>query len=265
MKRKSKIITSVALLSLSIFGLMMGVYAAVSRQLSISGTISFTASTLRASYVVSKTDAFAGEPVDYTTEVASGAFNDTNNTDQVAALGDIVLSDAANKFGYKVVITNNESVRTIDVNYTLPTVTEGWLTLYVNGDPATGTPAAITLASGQIATVEFLLVADPLTAPTSVANAVNLASTFTLSLPEAGETFAPEQRALSSDQANKQIERMTNDRMNNQTIERMTNDRVNTQNMENTSREVEHVSSQENHFDYDQLQARPRRVTRTEN
>jgi hypothetical protein len=263
MKRKSKIITSVALLSLSIFGLMMGVYAAVSRQLSISGTISFTASTLRASYVVSKTDAFAGETVDYTTEVASGAFNDTNNTDQVAALGDIVLSDAANKFGYKVVITNNESVRTIDVNYTLPTVTEGWLTLYVNGDPATGTPAAITLASGQVATVEFLLVANPLTAPTSVANAVNLASTFTLSLPEAGETFAPEQRALSSDY--KQQSQKINDYRNNQTIERMSNDRVNTQNMENTSREVEHVSSQENHFDYDQLQARPRRVTRTEN
>lgn len=181
MKRKSKLIASIGVLSVAIFGMIMGVYALVQRQITIGGTVSFSASTVRATYTVSKTDAYTGDTMGALTQIATGTFNETNQNNATAELGNIMLSDNAERFAYQVEIVSTESVRDLHVSFTVPAPTQNWLTVLVNGEATPETTAVI--AAGQTLTVTFVIVADAYNAPESAEN-IEIGTNFVIGLSE---------------------------------------------------------------------------------
>jgi hypothetical protein len=227
MRKKLKFITSVALLSLSVFGLVMGVYSLVQRQISIGGTVSFSASTVRADYLVERADAYTGAAVPVYTTISSGSFNVDMQDNATAELGNIMLSDNAEKVAYRVTITSTETTRDLIVDHTVPTFTQPWLSAYVNDElePLTTTH---TLTQGQEMVFTFVIVADSATAP-ETAEDINIGSDFTISLTteeEEIETIARVQRRLLKEQQSQQ--NIVNNSA--QTIDNTTNQKTNTTN-----------------------------------
>ncbi len=226
MTRKNKIITSALVLSFAIFGMIMGVYALVQRQITIGGSVSFSASTVRATYTVSKTDAYTGETMGTMTQIASGTFNETNQSNATADLGNIMLSDNAERFAYEVVITSTEITRDLHVSFTIPAPTQDWLSVLVNGEETPDTTAIIE--AGNSLTVTFVIIADGYNAP-ETAEDIQIGTNFKIALNE--EDAAAEAQARME----RQIQRLQREEqmVSNQTKPSYQRQNTNNNNVEN--------------------------------
>lgn len=226
MTRKNKIITSALVLSFAIFGMIMGVYALVQRQITIGGSVSFSASTVRATYTVSKTDAYTGETMGTMTQIASGTFNETNQSNANADLGNIMLSDNADRFAYEVVITSTETTRDLHVSFTIPAPTQDWLSVLVNGEETPDTTAIIE--AGNSLTVTFVIIADGYNAP-ETAEDIQIGTSFKIALNE--EDAAAEAQARME----RQIQRLQREEqmVSNQTKPSHQRQNINNNNVEN--------------------------------
>lgn len=184
MKRRIRFVTSVASLMLAMVLMMAGVWAAANRQVAISGTISFSSSSVSATITVYESTHASSFTLPSTNVAAVG-------TDIVFALGgnqdgrDVTLtpalSDTVTKYTFIVKIQGNfpaGSGSDIDVTLvapTLPAGTSGWLTLTHSGAAtapsapvASGTTAATTSIAGNAAYYyTFTYTANPAAAPAS--------------------------------------------------------------------------------------------------
>lgn len=182
---------------LAIVLMMAGVYAAATRQVAITGTISFTSSNVAATITVY-------ESTTATTFTLPSTNASIVGTDLVFAIGgnqdgrDVALtpalSDTVTKYTFIVKVQGNfpaGSGSDIDVTLvapTLPAGTSGWLALTHSGAAtaptghvASGTTAATTTIAGNGAYYyTFTYTANPAAAPAS-ASALSFNASVTLS------------------------------------------------------------------------------------
>lgn len=112
MKRKFKLITSVASLCLAVALMAFGVYAATAPSVTVNGTVSFSATNVYATVAVAKKDgqpeagfdAAAWTPVDTETKF-DGSTTDANKDASYDVA--LTLTDANVKAGYKVTVTSD--------------------------------------------------------------------------------------------------------------------------------------------------------------
>lgn len=178
MKRKFKLLTSVASLCLAVALMAFGVYAATQPKVTITGSVTFQANNVFASVEVYKyvgASAIAADGTGWTKVGETLSFNNKDNTDKTAAIGEMALNDTNLVAQYKIVVKNNFSDKTTDKVYCKVAVPTA------NGD---GLPTGVTFAddptakAGEATTTDFVYVAtytvDPAAAGTTF-TAINLA------------------------------------------------------------------------------------------
>ena len=191
MKRKVKLISSIFSLALAFAFMSYGVYAAAARQAAVTGSLSFSSTSVNATIVVSSaTGAGAYTQNGATITFAPGSQGGTAAEDR--SFGTIAFNDTTTTFKYKVVITVTASTRPVNVVYaesvtTMPAGVARTAQKGVGASPTMSNLSSQTadtnnnLAVGGILTYEFTYT---LSSPQSAANfgATSIInSTFTLS------------------------------------------------------------------------------------
>ena len=185
MKRKFKLLTSVASLCLAIALMVGGVFAATNPKLTVSGTVSFSAVNVFATVSAKETlpggsESSLGEYV-YEAGTASKdtADNFQLNKDGGEDAGKVALDDVNVTYTYNVTITSDfdtTSKATVIVNITnLPELPAGQvdgaysLSIVASGDydtAPTEAAAAYTLKGGESVTLTVTFTVDPAKAET---------------------------------------------------------------------------------------------------
>lgn len=162
MKRKFKLITSVASLCLALTLMIFGVHAATAPQITVSGSVSFSASNVLATITgVKGTGASTG----WTTTLTEIEYTVGTEDAQTMAVGDISLTDAIPTGGYQITVTsdfNASSASKLMITSTLPsTITGTGYTVTFEGDTNWTTATTTGLTGGQSATVTVTVTVDP--------------------------------------------------------------------------------------------------------
>ena len=157
MKRKFKLLTSVASLCLAVALMAFGVYAAAAPKVTISGTVSFNAKNVFATVTV-----YAGTGAEAEWDVVQTlTYNATQGKDaetvQIPA-EKLTLNDTTTTCGYKVVITNTftgDALLNIAITDTEPSPAAGWDFAEVGEDglTETGLAAGVSHTWGRTFTV----------------------------------------------------------------------------------------------------------------
>jgi len=180
MKRRLKFVTSVASLTLAMLFMLFGVYAASTRQVAITGTITFTSDRVEATVSVYQVYGTGTINVAQLTAVGSQTFAISGNQDGKNVSLSPALNDTQTKYTFIIKIQGGfpaGSGSSIDVEIELPELpagTDGWLALNHTGSetaptaPATGANAANTnIAGNGEYYYTFTYTADPTKAPQS--------------------------------------------------------------------------------------------------
>ena len=192
MKRKFKLITSVASLCLAVALMAFGVYAASKPTVTVSGTVSFSAEKVMADVTVTKGAAGTEAGITYAAdgiklgEVAGNVASLTaaDNADKAFSDVNVGLNDTTTYAGIKIVIKNTfttGSKSTVKITAAnLPTAgSKPGVTVTVkNGENVWDGATAIELNAQASATITIIVHVDP-----AVANAtesVAIAPVFTL-------------------------------------------------------------------------------------
>lgn len=182
MKRKFKLITSVASLCLAIALMAFGVYAASAPKLTVSGTVSFNAENVYATVTIQKGKGttLEGITLNYVA-VTNGVWKrgTSNENAQAAANVDETLDDQNVAYKY-VVSIKNDFTQNVAIQGTfgtqIPALTAGTtgaeLTATVAGG-ATGNGAVaangtFTIAAGETATITVTLLINPAVAAANI-------------------------------------------------------------------------------------------------
>ena len=140
MKRKFKLLTSVASLCLAVALMAFGVYAAATPKVTISGTVSFNATNVFATVTVyAGTGAESGWDIVQTLTYDATQGEDAP-TVQIPA-DKLKLTDTITTCGYKVVIRNDftgDALLNIEIADTAPSPAEGWSFGEVGSEDLTG-------------------------------------------------------------------------------------------------------------------------------
>lgn len=179
MKRKFKLITSVASLCLAIALMGVGVFAATAPSITVTGSVSFTASNVLATVSGVKG---TGADTNWTTALTSHSYEaGTTEADHTLEVGTIALSDATATGGYKITITSDfdaASSAKLKITTTLPTTKTGTgYEITFVGDANWTTATSTGLAGGQSATVTVTATFDP-----AVASSTTSAIDFGMSI-----------------------------------------------------------------------------------
>ena len=179
MKRKFKLITSIASLGLSLALMVIGVYAAATPQISVEGTVSFAAENVFATISGVKG---TGASTTWATALEDVVYEVGTEDAQAMAVGEIVLSDAITTGGYQITITSNfdpTSNALVKITSTLPqTITAQGYTVTFAGDANWTTATTTGLTGGQSAVLTVTVEVNP-----AVANATftqDIGTTITL-------------------------------------------------------------------------------------
>lgn len=128
MKRKFKLLTSVASLCLAVALMAFGVYAAATPKVTISGTVSFNATNVFATVTV-----YAGTGEESGWQVVQTLRYDATQGENEATVQipaeKLTLNDTTTTCGYKVVITNDftgDALLNIAITDTEPSPVAGW-------------------------------------------------------------------------------------------------------------------------------------------
>lgn len=196
MKRRIKFVTSVASLTLAMVLMMAGVWAAATRQVAISGTLSFTGSNVEATVTVyqSTSATFTLPATNIAIVGTATTFTGATQTGADVALTP-ALSDTVTKYTFVVKIEGKfpaGSASNIAVDVTVPTApAQAWLTLTHSGAATAPTAAATGTTAADVASINgitgvyyytFTYTANPATAP---ASASGIAFTASVSLTRA--------------------------------------------------------------------------------
>lgn len=170
MKRRFKLLASIASLTAAVALLVVGVLAATPRTFSVDGTVSFEASNIAATVVVSErhgTDEWAVvKTLVYTVDgmvTVDGGAPEAQLTLTFEDLLTGTLSDTVLTYEYKIDVTNNFTAGGSDILFTFVDsyVSQDWIS--TTGSSAPVTPVEPTLTS----TALFSYVANPNLAPQS--------------------------------------------------------------------------------------------------
>ena len=148
MKRKFKLLTSVASLCLAVALMAFGVYAAATPKVTITGTVTFQAENVFATVTVYKYVGTSETVADWGSPVKTITFNNTNNTDDSVNLGALALNDTNLYAGYKIVVSNGFTNKTEDKVYVKYTATG------VTGLPE-GVDATQGAPTGEVTTADW--------------------------------------------------------------------------------------------------------------
>lgn len=182
MKRKFKLITSVASLCLAIALMAFGVYAASAPKLTVSGTVTFNAENVYATVTIQKGKGTTLEGITLNdVAVTNGVWTTgtSNENAQAAANVDETLDDQNVAYKY-VVSIKNDFTQNVAIQGTfgtqIPALTAGTtgaeLTATVAGG-ATGNGAVaangtFTIAAGETATITVTLLINPAVAAANI-------------------------------------------------------------------------------------------------
>lgn len=178
MKRKFKLITSVASLCLAVALMAFGVYAATAPSVTVNGSVSFAASNVLASYKAEQAEAAAtlGEYV----EKGKGSFTTTTSDVDGAvtiALDELKLDDVKVTASYKFTITSDfaaDSAAKVVVKVTAPAeVNAGGITEHVEYSKEAAASGNYELAGGENLVVTYTITVDPAVASAFAAAARN--------------------------------------------------------------------------------------------
>lgn len=182
MKRKFKLITSVASLCLAIALMAFGVYAASAPKLTVSGTVSFNAENVYATVTIQKGKGTTLDGITLTdVDVTKGVWGagTSNENAQATANVDETLDDR--NVAYKYVVTiKNDFKENVSIKGTFGTqvpaltasTTGATLTATVaggsEGNGAVAAAGTFTIAPNTSATITVTLVIDPAVASANI-------------------------------------------------------------------------------------------------
>lgn len=191
MKRRLRFVTSVASLTLAMLLMLFGVYAASSRQVAITGTITFTSESVAATVSVYEVYGTGTIDVAELTAVGSQPFAISGNQNGKEINLSPALNDTQTKYTFIIKIQGDfpaGSGSSIDVEIELPELpsgTDGWLALNHTGSataptaPATGANAANTnIAGNGVYYYTFTYTATPASAPATASVGFNCSVTL---------------------------------------------------------------------------------------
>ena len=162
MKKKFKLITSVASLCLALTLMVFGVHAATAPQITVSGSVSFTATNVLATITGVKG---TGESSTWATTLTEIEYGLNTEDAQTMAVGEIALTDLIATGGYKITITSDfdpSSATKVLITSTLPaTITGTGYTITFEGDSNWTTATTTGLTGGQSATVTVTATVNP--------------------------------------------------------------------------------------------------------
>lgn len=188
MKRKYKLITSIVSLTAAVALLVFGVYAAATRTVDITGTVSFTAQNVAATVTVSEGLAPTAGQLSLT-DVGAKAFTvgSTANQDGLDVSLNPSLTDQDLVYRYQIVVANDFTTAELHASFTVLTETtrDAALARVVTLDGVTVDPATelddVTIAAGESVTLILTYSLDAASAPQtltmSIGTAVKLATT----------------------------------------------------------------------------------------
>ena len=162
MKRKFKLITSVASLCLALTMMIFGVRAATNPQITVTGTVSFSATN-----VLATISGVKGTGVDttWTTDLQDIVYTVGTADAQSMDVGTISLTDAVTSGGYKITVTSDfasGSNSLIKITSELPsTITGTGYTVSYTGDANWTTATTTGLTAGASTTVTVTITVDP--------------------------------------------------------------------------------------------------------
>lgn len=180
MKRKFKLITSVASLCLAVALMAFGVYAATAPSVTVNGSVSFAASNVLASYKVEE-HAAATEIAEasYTVNKEGSFTTTTSDVDGAvtATLSELKLNDVNLTASYRFTIKSDfaaDSAAKVVVKVTAPDeVNAGGITEHVEYSKTAAASGNYELAGGENLVVTYTITVDPAVASTFAAEARN--------------------------------------------------------------------------------------------
>ena len=162
MKRKFKLITSIASLGLSLALMVVGVFAAATPQITVDGTVSFAAENVFATITGVKG---TGENTTWANALENIVYEVGTEDAQTMTVGEINLSDAVTTGGYKITVTSDfdaTSNARVRITSTLPeTVSGQGYTVTYTGDANWTTATTTGLTGGQSAVLTVTVVVNP--------------------------------------------------------------------------------------------------------
>lgn len=191
MKRKFKLITSVASLCLAVALMAFGVYAATAPTVTVNGSVSFTASNVLASYKVEQDPARTAEAAAAWATKGEGSFTtttETANANPTVTLDELKLDDVKLTASYRMTITSDfaagSSAKVIVKVTTAPAeVNENGITEHVEYSKtaiAEGVNAGgYELAAGEELVITYTITINPAVASTFGAGARNFVLALT--------------------------------------------------------------------------------------
>lgn len=166
MKRKFKLITSVASLCIAIALMAFGVYAATAPSVTVNGSVSFDASNVLASYKAEQ--ALAAATLGEYTEKASGSFTTTTSDSDGAVtvtLDQLSLTDVNVTASYRFTITSDfdaSSAAKVIVTVTAPAdLGEDGVTEEITYSVTANGEGKYELTGGQSLVVTYTVTVDP--------------------------------------------------------------------------------------------------------
>lgn len=180
MKRKFKLITSVASLCLAVALMAFGVYAATAPSVTVNGSVSFAASNVLASYKVEE-HAAATEIAEasYTVNKEGSFTTTTSDVDGAVtiALDELKLDDVKVTASYKFTITSDfaaDSAAKVVVKVKAPAeVNANGITEHVEYSKEAAASGNYELAGGENLVVTYTITVDPAVASAFAAEARN--------------------------------------------------------------------------------------------
>lgn len=196
MRRKVKLITTIASLTAAIALLMFGVYAAANRTVNVSGTVSFEATRLNVSVSVYEANATTivddvASQVGTTTNLQDVTETTTFNLGSVAELSLSDVTGAENQtYSYlvKFVSFYTSTTSKVTITYTAPTGQPDWIThTSISAVSPTAPAAAVTNAATDLdlnsgETVYYLLTFTIDTAKAPLSGTYEVSSSYVLAL-----------------------------------------------------------------------------------
>lgn len=182
MKRKFKLITSVASLCLAIALMAFGVYAASAPKLTVSGTVSFNAENVYATVTIQKGKGATLDDITLTdVTVTKGVWTTGTSNDDAKAEANVDETLDDQNVAYKYVVTiKNDFKENVSIKGTFGTQvpaltadTKGaeLVATVAGGSEGNGAVAAagtFTIAAGETATITVTLVIDPAVAAANI-------------------------------------------------------------------------------------------------
>ena len=176
MKRKFKLLTSVASLCLAVALMAFGVYAATQPKVSITGSVTFKANNVFADVEVYKyvgASAIEANGEGWTRVGNTLSFNNTDYTDKTAAIGEMALNDTNLVAQYKIVVKNKFSAPATDKVYCKVAAPAA----HINGLP-TGVEYTPGTLEGEATATDFVFVGTYTVDPAAATfNAIDLEGT----------------------------------------------------------------------------------------